>query len=1223
MKPMCHSAAAGRLRPWRRALAVLAVLAALVASVAVPPAPATSQEVEEWSSEITEIVTRPDAVRVPYEETVTLYVRANDEVVYRLCESYNSDNCDEQTVTCGTVSGVLERINEQADAARNLLIEQGVRDIVTTDRDSDDNPIARDDVRLRHLLEKLLPILPLRYRFLNPDVDPPDASDSANPQGDPGSYRHPDVTYALEVAALNQGTSDGDGDGDIVDDYVDGIVDAGHFQALPQEIRNRLTDEEGQLNDPDFRDDQKADLLAQVREALRVDPNDLPMQVHSTLALLDRYLDRGLADVPEKTNRGWAVGDGFFLLEDIPYDLLLMDPRRYRGGEFFLWPWSRDYWTGGFLSGLLEFLGVEQPDLAPIRDAKVSKQLGGDATRPAERVVVTMMRGCRPWHISNDLGVRQVGSSPVDVTVNRAFGPLRPHDGPPINRTVVVNRNSKVLLQDSSGGDTWWEFPDPDPDPSADSFYESVPGFFGPDARSSSEFFRLAHQFWLRLDVPGSAEDRYVHASYLSLRYDDRGTATTSDDEWQVRVEGEANPADTFPAYLAGDPYLLEAAPWRSAVEPDGVTQSGVLGEWVPGGVIELSGVELGEVSLEYCLSHDVTGHNDPLCARDWEQLTVMVEPDGWDDARAWANDDAFRLLVNWINKQVVLLAKSDSGAEEIDGVRYDVLERLCCLSDEASDWSLDLALPVMNNDTVRFFRGGRLLDRWGNQISAASIGPTDQATCPGSRYCTFLRPKPTGEVDVGGFGLAISPYFISLELQVSAPAGDFTETSETRHFGYCLAHRDENCGTSPATCAVATYVESPRAPNAPHVPALTTGDLPSHHFVATDLCVGADAEVTLTIDVYGDANPPDPDLEIWEEPILEPPDLTTGPRKCYDTANKKWTQDDWVLDPAYDAWRDPPGSWCDIPQRVPADFPEVGQTGPYWKRIWQQYAAGELNTTAGGYWTGPESDLADWKDYWRDDDNFQSHWPAEQRDWLDEDWLEGCQRTRPTDTWIGRDHIGGGAILVGSEGTRWQNAPYRGQRSSGGGVDGGWSYSGANLITVGRPLIEEDRAVCEGAKPRIVAVWGTYVGAANWITGPGGGPCTDAHDRSCADTHGAAMSHGDDLQHLGDGWHKRLLDVEPCIGEAECNVWVPPIPGWYQVRIEVVTPSVRMRALAGDVPQRDTIVTREICEDVVKPDPDDPDRTVCETVDVTWNNPDAFVYDDLIWVEGFHVGAW
>ena len=39
----------------------------------------------------------------------------------------------------------------------------------------------------------------------------------------------------------------------------------------------------------------------------------------------------------------------------------------------------------------------------------------------------------------------------------------------------------------------------------------------------------------------------------------------------------------------------------------------------------------------------------------------------------------------------MVLLAKSDSGAEEIDGVRYDILERLCCLTDEASDWSLDL----------------------------------------------------------------------------------------------------------------------------------------------------------------------------------------------------------------------------------------------------------------------------------------------------------------------------------------------------------------------------------------------------------------------------------------------------------------------------------------------------------------------------------------------------
>ena len=1220
MKPVPHASVVGGLRPWRRALAALFVLAALLTSVAVPAAPATSQEVQEWSSESTEIVTRPDGDRVPYEETVTLYVRANDEVIYRLCESSESDNCDEQTVTCRTVSGVLERINEQADAARSLLIAQGVRDIVTTDRDSNGNPIDRDDVRLRHLLEKLLPILPLRYRFLNPDVDPPDAPDAANPVGDPDSYRHPDVTDALEVAAVAAGLLDAEGDGDI-DAYVESIVTPADVQALPRVIRDLLTDEAGKLTDADVPDDEKAVLLAAIREALRVDPEDWPVHAHSTLALLDRYLDRGLADVPPTSHSSGVIGRKFFLLEDIPYDIVLMAHQR-GGSDFYLWPWSRADWTGGFLSGLLEFLGVRQPDLAPIREAKVSKRLGtGDATRPAERVVVEMMRGCRPWHISNDLGVRQVGSSPVDVTVNRGFGPLRPHDGPPINRTVVVNRNSKVLLQDSSGGDTWWEFPD--------SYYGSVPGFFGPDTGSTSEFYRLAHRFWLRLDVPGSAEDRYVHASYLSLRYDDRGTATTSDDEWQVRVEGEADPAGTFPAYPAGDPYLQEATPWRSAAEPHGVTQSGFLGEWVPGGVIELSGEGLGEVSLEYCLSRDVTGRSDSLCARDWEQVTVMVEPDGWDDARAWANDDAFRLFVNWENKQVVLLAESDSGAWEIDGVRYDILERLCCLTDEASDWSLDLALPVMNNDTVRFFRGGRLLDRWGNQISAASIGPSDQAACPGSRYCTFLRPKPTGGVDAGGFGLAIDPYFTSLELEVSAPAGDFTGTSETRHFGYCLAHRDENCGTSPATCAVATYVEPPRAPNAPHAPALTTGDLPSHHFVATDLCVGADAEVTLTINVYGTANPPDVPEEIWEESAAEPPDVTTGPRKCFDDANKTW-KDDWFLDPADDAWRDPPSAWCDVPQRVPADLPDdvgtCGQLAARWQRVWHRYATTTpKNWQTDAYWQGDTHDEAEWWEYW--DRNWDSCWLPEWRDYLTQDWLEGCQRTRPTDTWLGRDDIGDGALLVGSEWTRWQNAPYRGRWTSEGGTLWFWEFSGASLITVGRPLIEADREVCERAKPRIIAVWGTHVGAPNWITGPGGGPCTDAHDSSCADTHGAAMSHDGDAQHLGDGWHQRLADVEPCIGEAECDVWVPPIPGWYQVRIEVVTPSVPMRVLAGSVEQNDTPVTREICEDVVKPDPDDPDETItvqeCETADVMWNNPDAFIYDDLIWVEGFRVSAW
>ena len=455
----------------------------------------------------------------------------------------------------------------------------------------------------------------------------------------------------------------------------------------------------------------------------------------------------------------------------------------------------------------------------------------------------------------------------------------------------------------------------------------------------------------------------------------------------------------------------------------------------------------------------------------------------------------------------------------------------------------------------------------------------------------------------------------------VGAPAGDFTETSETRHFGYCLAHRDENCGTSPATCAVATYVESPRAPNAPHVPALTTGDLPSHHFVATDLCVGADAEVTLTIDVYGDANPPDPDLEIWEEPILEPPDPTTGSRKCYDTANKTW-KDDWFLDPADEAWRDPPGAWCGIPQRVPADFGEEHGTDPHWKRIWQQYATGELNTTEGGYWTGRR---------------------------VRPGRLEGLLEFELPSP-AGRRNNGTGSTRTGSRGVSAPGPQTRGWGGTGSGAarfssdprglagrtprTGDSDPAGAELTEAGPTRVpissrwvgRSSRRTGRFAKvPGLASspcggrTWGRPTGlrapaaarAPTRTTGrvpiPTARPCGTAAISSISATGGTSVS-----------W-----TLSRASGKRSATSGCRRFPAGTRCASRWAPPSVPMLALAGDVPQRDTIVTREICEDVVKPDPDDPVGTICETVDVMWNNPDAFVYDDLIWVEGFHVGAW
>ena len=550
-----------------------------------------------------------------------------------------------------------------------------------------------------------------------------------------------------------------------------------------------------------------------------------------------------------------------------------------------------------------------------------------------------------------------------------------------------------------------------------------------------------------------------------------------------------------------------------------------------------------------------------------------------------------------------------------------------------------------MDNDTVRFFKTPpdpnnvgrvvhRLIDRYGDVVAAANLTASDQAHCLGTRYCSLIRPKAKGGVDSGGFGLAVGPSFTSLKLRVSAPSGGFTATSESRTFDYCLAHRAEDCDTTPATCAVATYVEAPRAPNAPAtVAALRTADVPSHHFVARTACGGADGTVTFDIDVYGVANRPPSNVGN----VLQPPSTTPPPapvRKCYrffkrdpndPTERAKVWQADWDVDPTK---RDAP-TWCDLPQRIPADVPDPLPNLPTShmlaeKRKWHEYAIGgaapgsDVNPETNQYWTTDESGETDWRTYWR------QIWRAEpvpavrqeKLKLLDQDWLEGCQRNRPADDWPQRwSHDD---QMVGSAASRWRST-----RASGTYMWAGYflteqGYGGDDLILVGFPLALKAAALCEGATPRIVGVWGTHVGADNWILGPDGGSCTwewpveKLHDRTCTTSRGSRN------QDLGDEWHRRLAAVEPCIGAAECDAWVPPMPGWYQVRIEVVPPAVAMRTYwHPNLPDLDAKFTRNLCTDVGTP----PVKQ-CTAEEVVWGDPHAFVFDDLIWVEVLHLNA-
>ena len=1254
---------AGHRAPaWRRGLAVLFALSVLGAGVALPAGNAAGTSHAGCSGEPKDsrcrpdqdswLVTRPDYVRVPFGETVTLYMRGNNEGTHRLCKLGSSTRCGQQTMSCAAASEATENLHNSAAEARDLLIAKGVRDVLTGDG------VERVDVRLSHLLEKLLddplgtelhdppdefPDLPLRYRFLNPGIDlenyrtaarPTEGHDSWNLGDD---YRHPDVTAELQAAASPLGFSDHiqflqDATADQINDF---IKNASYTYVYP-----RLTDVREMLRNSTV--SQQEDLLEDVREALRVDVNHWDLAVQQLLVTLHFHLHDGKDRAPS-TPRGMSEDlpvtfrltkeDGFFLLEDIPYNLLAMIPERYvpnqkginnvRAQYFPMWPWTYYAWEHGYLTGLLTFLGLEQPNLHPAKAVEF-RDRDEPYEQPASQVVARVMSVCQRSSIPSDGALRQVSPGLPAAEAVRGFGGLRERPDNSAIREAVVDIDKRTLLRDEEG--TWWNFPgsyywyplDSNADPNAAKI-----GFYGPNEDSG---ISQNSKFWLRIRQ-GTAddEDHYVHVSQLYLAYDDGTQSDNSDDEWHVMEEGNDTALHKFNAVdNNGKSVLKKAEPHDSAFDFKGARGLIDLGELAAGGTIEFTGVRLGETTWEYCLNETLNEAIGKQCTTGWERVKVVVEPGGWDDARAWANDDAYRLLLDRDTNKVALLRESASGTTLIDGVPHEVLKRLCCVPDGADDWSLSLDLPVMGNDTVRFFRNGLPLNRYGNTVRAGQVDPADEAACPGSRYCTYLGPRPAGAIGAGDFGLEVRPGLTSLKLEISAPSGGLDGVSETRRFGYCLAHRQENCGINPPSCAVATYVEAPRAPNAPDVPALTTGDLPSGHFVANDLCAGADATVTVTVDVVGAANPLTIPEEVWNPPE-EPTATEPAPaRKCYDAVESAW-KDDWVLDPSDDT----PPAWCDKPQRAPADMPDGGCEGSKpnkWPRVWHEYANAENPEGPEGpleYWETDSSNETKWQHYWGANGgaNAQNCWnfdlPLE--DYLAQAWLLGCNRPRIEDDYKPQTH-------VQSSGTRWQDIIYRGQEDPLY-EDSVIPTKGDGLILVGRPLGLDERELCEGATgesaPRIVGVWPTHVGADNWITGPTSilcaeDPASEAKDLACTGSHAPGSLE------LGDWWHRLLDAVEPCVGAAECDLWVPPLAGWYQVRIEVAPPSLPMRSIAR-LASADKVVKRRVCEDTGEPDPDNPGETLkdCRRQDVMWTDPDAFVFDDLIWVQGLYVTGW
>jgi hypothetical protein len=331
------------------------------------------------------------------------------------------------------------------------------------------------------------------------------------------------------------------------------------------------------------------------------------------------------------------------------------------------------------------------------------------------------------------------------------------------------------------------------------------------------------------------------------------------------------------------------------------------------------------------------------------------------------------------------------------------------------------------------------------------------------------------------------------------------------------------------------TYLDEPRAPNAaPLAGVASLAEVDVGFFEVTGGCEGTGATVTVTVEVHVEGSLDAVPEQVWEQEPDDDPPPPEDKKYCYQPKQMEdglhdYVRGDpfpwhstWTLDPVDE--RGPP-HWCFLPHGAHLD--------------------------RAGHCVIADRNRA---------------------------WELGSVEQSPQSRW----HI-----------DRW-HIDYHGTPSRSTVLD-------RPVFLAGHRLIEGDPAYCLGERqPRIVGVWGTHVGAENWrflADDP------DSKDQDCEQgipeenscsrfgdfgefhpsivpldrvlNHGQSGSGG--LHDLGEAWHERLAAVEPCIGERECDEWVPPVAGWYQVRVEVDThPATHRRSACPRTDTRGDCLERE-----------------------------------------------
>ncbi len=664
-----------------------------------------------------------------------------------------------------------------------------------------------------------------------------------------------------------------------------------------------------------------------------------------------------------------------------------------------------------------------------------------------------------------------------------------------------------------------------------------------------------------------------------------------------------------------------------------------------PSGAVLVTGLEYGEARARYCLTRQ------PYSCRSWADLTILVEPDGWADARVAGAPDKFRLGLNWETR----LTELWQFVEDDDGIEVEVsLTRICCLT-SLNHWSFTVRLPVIDNDEVVFLDG-----------DGVELGRTKPCLL---RYCDNMAPGSPEVRSDGGLDLTnLGVYGDSIVATIS---GEALATPTTATVEYCVRYGLHGCG--PSQCARATYLGAPNAgvPDwSAHIPPATyraTEHCPPHGKVEIevaditpdsferdladfddpdwevdpDLLDDVEIDVTSSVWLYRPqpaANLPDPLpdhatlLALWCYPDIEnvTASLTGTSYEQILLEAGTWVQAMYDADPAWPstglASHSNNTRFLELSARQEHDLNNDGVADLTWGPLSAGVSETEDEDNPGVFSLGNAADLAAELLVRHYELAYHGHWDG-------------------PDPWSG---------LVTSE--------YR-------------QYIGLveevhPFLPVGRRLVVTgpvaQQNTCLETEPRIVAVWGTHPGITN---SEGGTPLATWGDGLCGVSWEGGVGEPDpgvsewayfdhqcpldpldpldpadpddsdtpvpparswlsdvwvdwekpprDSSHppwtLGEEWERALENVVPCLNANACDAWAPQIPGFYQVRFEITKPSAPPPASEPVTRWHYLYLKRRFSADLV-----DPDRWrdlgssggTCPS-----DGCPPILFDDLVWV--------